>query len=313
MSYTINKTDGSILEVVADGTVNDEYSLRIVGRNYANYGEILGENNIRLLESGSNDTPPPNPLMGQLWFDKVSELLKVYDGIDFKNIGGAKSSDIEPVSPEIGDMWFNNDTDELFVYGSTGWVLIGPDIASTENGAVVEVIEDENGSFHTIIKFMSEGEVVAIVSKDPEFVPLVPIPGFPSITPGIQLVYLISGQTPTFDGTAQSSLEVDDGSGNSVDIPALVADVDNKVNRDGDTMTGPLTLPSDPVDPYDAACKNYVDTQISSGGTGHDISKVNVAGDTMTGDLLLPGDPTLDLHATTKKFVEDKLIDGGDF
>ncbi len=45
MAYTINKTNGSVLVTVADGTINtDATNLKLVGKNYTGYGEILNEN-----------------------------------------------------------------------------------------------------------------------------------------------------------------------------------------------------------------------------------------------------------------------------
>ena len=70
MAYTINLKDGTILATVADGTINTDTSITIVGKNYAGYGEFLNENMVKLLESGANSSQPTAPLTGQLWFDK---------------------------------------------------------------------------------------------------------------------------------------------------------------------------------------------------------------------------------------------------
>jgi hypothetical protein len=64
MAYTINLTDGTIFAVIADGTINTDSSMTLVGKNYAGYGEFLDENFIHLLESGSNTTAPGDPLGG---------------------------------------------------------------------------------------------------------------------------------------------------------------------------------------------------------------------------------------------------------
>jgi len=94
MAYTINLTDGTIFATVADGTINTDSSLTVVGKNYAGYGEFLNENMIKLLESGANTTQPSAPLTGQLWFDKSGGLLKVYNGSQFKNLGSATASKV---------------------------------------------------------------------------------------------------------------------------------------------------------------------------------------------------------------------------
>lgn len=94
---------------------------------------------------------------------------------------------------------------------------------------------------------------------------------------------------------------------------SLQAEIDTKVDRAGDTMTGPLILDADPVVDLEAATKEYVDAGDSS--LSADLAgKVDRAGDTMTGPLLLSGGPVVDLEATTKKYVDDAItaaISGG--
>ena len=58
MAYTINKTDGTVFATVNDGTVNTSSSVTIIGKNYAGYGEFLGENFIKMLENSANATAP---------------------------------------------------------------------------------------------------------------------------------------------------------------------------------------------------------------------------------------------------------------
>ncbi len=84
--------------------------------------------------------------------------------------------------------------------------------------------------------------------------------------------------------------------------PYLAA-LNGKVNRSGDTMTGMLTLYADPINPLDAATKQYVDAL-------HTIvdGKVNRAGDTMTGILTLYSNPTNPMDAATKQYVD--LVSG---
>ena len=44
MSYTINRFDRSILTTVIDGTIDRTTDLKLVGKNYINYGEVQNEN-----------------------------------------------------------------------------------------------------------------------------------------------------------------------------------------------------------------------------------------------------------------------------
>ena len=75
------------------------------------------------------------------------------------------------------------------------------------------------------------------------------------------------------------------------------------VAREGDTMTGPLVLPStDPTQDDHAVRKAYVDLL--------DNQRVEKAGDTMTGPLVLPSDdPTLDDHAARKAYVDRRATE----
>ena len=78
----------------------------------------------------------------------------------------------------------------------------------------------------------------------------------------------------------------------------ISGDLSGKVNKAGDTITGPLVLPGDPTQPMEAATKQYVDKMLP------------LAGGTMTGALTLPADPTSDMQAATKKYVDDAVAGG---
>lgn len=104
--------------------------------------------------------------------------------------------------------------------------------------------------------------------------------------------------------------------------------LDAKVDKAGDTMTGALTLNADPTEPLQAATKGYVDAhdaqlqqllnQQSERMDGFATSaqledtqdrvdgKVSKSGDTMSGPLILVGNPTGDMEAVTKQYVDAK-------
>ena len=84
MAYTINKTDGTVLATITDGTVDNSTSLQLFGKSYSNFGEFLNENQIKLLENSASTSAPTAPLKGELWFDTSTGQLKVYDGTAFE-------------------------------------------------------------------------------------------------------------------------------------------------------------------------------------------------------------------------------------
>ena len=50
MAYDINKTDGTLLVTVADGSVESSASsIKLIGKNYSGYGEFIAENLIHML------------------------------------------------------------------------------------------------------------------------------------------------------------------------------------------------------------------------------------------------------------------------
>ena len=64
----------------------------------------------------------------------------------------------------------------------------------------------------------------------------------------------------------------------------------------GGVLTGPLTLPGSPVLALHAASKSYVDSQTTT--------LLSKSGGTLTGALTLAGDPSDPLHATTRRYAD---------
>ena len=204
MSYTINLTDGTIFAVVADGTINTSSSMTLVGQNYAGYGAFLDTNFIHLLENSSNTTPPGAPLTGQLWWDLGNSLLKVYTGTAFKTISSTTAQSTAPSNNVTGDLWFNTTLQQLNVWTGSAWLVVGPGTSTVggTTGAVATSILDNTSTTHYVIELYSGGNIVAIVSKDATFTPASTIPGFATISPGIQ-VTTVGGAV--FTGTATNS------------------------------------------------------------------------------------------------------------
>lgn len=182
MSYIINKTDGSVLTEVVDGTIDQTTTdITLVGKNSTSYGELFNENFVKILENFANTTQPNNPLQGQLWYDTTEGRLKVYDGAGFKVSGGTIVSDTAPSSIGAGDLWIDSKTQRLYFNDGSANLLAGP-IYTAQQGIsgwnVVDVI-DTNNINHTTL-FLYCGQVLlGIFSSTPNtFTPLNQIPGF---------------------------------------------------------------------------------------------------------------------------------------
>ena len=205
MSYTVNKTDGTVLTIVGDGTVdNTSTDITLVGRKYSGYGEVLNENLVKILESFANRTAPTNPLEGQIWYDTLEGRLKVYTGSEFKPTGGPLVQDSQPSGLVIGDLWINNEANQLYFYDGVDLSLAGPIYSQAEgkHGWLVENIVDQGNNGRSVSALYVNGLRVAILSRY-QFTPQTAINGFAQINVGLNFSTVVSGLK--LHGTATSA------------------------------------------------------------------------------------------------------------
>jgi hypothetical protein len=217
MAYVINLTNGQQLATVEDGTIDQSTTIKLVGKNYAGYGEIQNENFVHLMENFSSANSPANPLSGQIWFDSAAKKLKFYDGSLFRSTGGAEVSTTQPVGLTTGDFWWDSGNNQLYAQNSDGgFVLIGPDsIGDTVSAMVTKQIRDNNMTNRTVIQGVVNDAVIYTVSAS-EFTidstdPTNAITGFDVIRQGLTLRNTTSGTNGVtadqtrFHGTATTA------------------------------------------------------------------------------------------------------------
>lgn len=195
MSYTVNKSDGSVLTIIGDGTVdNTSTDITLVGRKYSGYGEVLNENLVKILESFANRTAPTNPLEGQIWYDTLEGRLKVFTGTEFKPTGGPLVQDTQPQGLVIGDLWINNEKNQLYFYDGVDLSLAGPIYSQAEgkHGWLVENITDQNNNGRSVSALYVNGLRIGILSRY-QFTPSTAINGFSQINVGLNLSTAVSG------------------------------------------------------------------------------------------------------------------------
>jgi len=314
MAYTVNKTNGTILATVADGTIDTTSDLTLVGKNYAGYGEFLNENSIKLLENFANSSAPSSPLAGQLWWDTTNSLMKTYTGTSWKTISSSTSSASTPTGSVTGDLWWDTTNGQLKVYNGTSFTLIGPSFTSGTgtSGAIVETVTDSGATDHVVVKLYTNNTLVATVSKDSTFTPQSAISGFSTIKPGIQLSTSVSNNK--FQGTATDS-----------DALGGIAAANYLRSNASDSTSGVLSILND------TGLVVGVDSDLTVGVSGSDVSisnttsdgdiliKVNDGGvtttamtiDGATSRVLLAGSPTESLGAATKAYVDSQVSGAG--
>jgi hypothetical protein len=317
MAYIVNKTDGTAVTTITDGTIDNTTSLTLFGKSYSGFGELLNEDLVKLLENSASTSAPTSPLKGEVWFDTTVNQLKVYDGTSFKPTGGAKSSaGTAPTSPSVGDLWLNTTTGQLFVYtGQTysawqafsGWELAGPEFTSgqTLSGFKIETVR-ATSSVDYVVAFMYSGNIrVACVSQNAEFTPQSTITGFAKIYPGITLNSTLAA---VFAGTTTSTthVNVDESTNNtSGSIIAgknfLRSDVaDNTIGRitvltDTGVVIGAgsdLQLTVSDINATIANVSEDGDLSIKINSTGN-VIKTPIAITGSTGNIALTGDVTI--------------------
>lgn len=171
MAYQVDKFNGQFFVSVEDGTIDTTSDLRLVGKNYAGYGELQNENFLHLLENFANTTPPPKAITGQIWYDSTStnKKLKYYDGTRWKTAGSAEVSATAPSGLTVGDFWWDTATSQLKAWTGTEFILVGPESSpdlgsSTISASVVKGLAPNVGP-HTILKVFANDKVVGIYSR----------------------------------------------------------------------------------------------------------------------------------------------------
>ena len=321
MSYTILKTNGSLATIILDGTLDtNATSLKLVGRNYSNYGGIMAENLVALTENFAYDIEPSHPISGQLWWDTSASLLKVYTGSYFKIISSATAQNSStvgaPVSTTVGDIWWDTYANQLYVYdgttpyASSGWQLVGPTWSKQhgKSGALWEQIIDTTTATHNVVSMYIDGIRTGIISQDSAFTPHAPgIVGFTTIQPGYNLV-----ANSSFWGTANNASYL----GGVIATNYLRTDINNSstgslhiVNDNGITLGAGLDLTLNVVG---------TDAQIINNTSGGDVGIYATVSSTLTRYIYINGgtgavevaaDPTTTLGIATKHYVDNSFID----
>jgi len=228
MAYNINLSNGEPLVTIADGTVDVNFtSLSLIGKNFAGYGQLMNENWVYLLENFANAAPPTNPLVGQLWFDSASRVMKVRTPNNtWKVISSTTAGETSPPNPVVGDLWFDTVNEQVRIWTGQTWKLVGPlwSLGQGLTGALPDTILDVIGIEHVVIKFYVNDIVTAVWSKDDEYTVDTSdhIPGFNEdptpgpgalpvqiIRPGLTLAKLDNPNTNIIRGTITNALALE--------------------------------------------------------------------------------------------------------
>lgn len=190
MTVTINKTDGTVLTTIADGAVDtSSTNIALIGRLYRNYGELVNENLVKMLENFASTSTPTTPITGQLWYNKTAKNIQVYRDTGFVPLARITSSTAEPSNASTADLWWDLTDEQLRMYNGATWINISPAYTASQGktGMFAETIMDVTSANHIAIVAYQQGQQITIFSKDAEYTPQAAITGFTTIGKGITL------------------------------------------------------------------------------------------------------------------------------
>jgi hypothetical protein len=317
MVYVINNYSGNILVSVNDRTVNNTAtSIRLPGRDYRPYGEVIVENLVWMLQHFSGANPPLQAIPGQIWYDSNNQEIKVYNGVTWLNTGKIITSSEFPATAQSGQTFYHTTKKQLYVRDiNQTWKLVGPmgatdntdpapdpQIAHTDHQ--VFTVTDTLSGTHKVIRLSVGGATVAVWSGDDEFTLSAPIPGFAPtvITRGLNLntASIINGNSLTATTATNATNLGNQPAGNYMrrdqsNVPAEtnldLGSISNPyanmyaVNFNGTASFATVAANAQTADLADDSLllegsnKAYFDDQIAA--------KVSQSGDSMTGKLTI--------------------------
>lgn len=220
MPYIVTNSDGSSVITVPDSAVDTgSYSLALIGRNVANYGQYFAQNTIRQLENfASSVAPSPGTILeGQLWYNKSEQQLSVWQGSSWKRIGTVVGADNQKPTTfrTSGTSFFNTTTNKLEIWNN-GWQEAGyGGTITNEYSADTDIQSPTTYGTRLRTLFLKEATT-------------------DNMLPVLALVYTKSPQVgQELSSTNSGTTEVPAGSGNKETIMAFWSDFDFYINSSG--------------------------------------------------------------------------------
>ena len=206
MPYDVKNYKGASIASVLEGTVNTQTPLKLVGQNYKNYGQLIAENFVHIIENFSRDIAPTNPIVGQLWYKPADGHIYMLDQdannkTKWKSMATMDIRTTDPVddpsgyTPREGDFWFNSSADAGILNiryrndetGALTWGQLSVPVAADATLLFQNVYDDSAAGqtttppvSHACIKFVVDNKVIGIYSTgEKEWSPLGKLLGTP--------------------------------------------------------------------------------------------------------------------------------------
>jgi hypothetical protein len=234
MSYTITVTNHAPI-VIATGATDNSTSLTLIGKNVPNYGQTIAQNLVNLMQNFAGTSQPNGPLAGQLWYDTTSNLLKVFDGVNFSRIATSVVDLNPPANANAGDLWWNTVSQTLNAYSGSSWITVGP-LPPVVGSVVTDTITDNINVTHDVARLGLEGSNVAVFSSTT----FIPRTSYATLT-NIQQGLYIFGNLGVNGTTNLNNLSVS-GTANLVAAQAKYADLAEFYSSDFNYEVGTVLM-----------------------------------------------------------------------
>ena len=134
-------------EVVADISskeiLKDVVSTALIGRGAESYIEDLNQNFVKILENLASEEAPENPLVGQMWFDKKNNILKLFNGSDWGyNVSKVGGKDIQQIKD-----WVLGYVDLSDKFDKSGGTITGPITTEKKFSTSGNIVPDKNETY----------------------------------------------------------------------------------------------------------------------------------------------------------------------
>lgn len=259
-------------------------SLLLYGKGSPSYGEKLQENLVHMLENFSGETAPVYPTRGQIWQDTrktdgvtPDNILKVYSGTDWISVNKILASTVAPSPASTGQLWYDTDisddsgqftVSQLKVWNGGSWDSIASNYVLKTGGTMsgfLTLNADPTNLLHAATK-----NYVDTVS------------GSIGTHAADTTLHLSSDQNTFLDALNLPTLTAAEVNYMIGVTSNVQTQFNGKVSISGDTMTGYLTLNANPVNPFHASTKQYVDVTVAAATGDGVLDSVTFNADTWT-------------------------------
>lgn len=268
-------------------------SLLLYGKGVPNYGERIAENFVHLLENFAGNSEPTYPVAGQLWYRKdiTPSQLHVYNETwnqIVTNPGGSNNNRIS-ISGDHTSRFTVNFRFRIF------------------NPNAGDQKEEYTIATNSTYDSLNDKTIIELTTQ----------------TPGSRANgdWYVGGWEPILQDNTVITENLDLNNNRIINVADAQSDgdalnrlyADNRyVNVTGDTMTGLLTLNTDPINPLHAATKQYVDNQIDTRTlllNGNNAMNANL--NMGSNKIVSVSNPTQPQDAATKQYVDNNAGGGG--